>query len=417
MSAPDADRDRPFDLVLWGATGFTGALVAEYLVRQHGAKAALRWAIGGRSRAKLEQVRDRLAAIDAAAGELPILIGDGGDRASLDALAKQTRVVCSTVGPFARHGRPLVAACVEAGTDYCDSTGEPQFVRAMIDAHHERARATGARIVPCCGFDSIPSDLGNLMMQEAARTGHGAVCGEVRHYVSLRGGGFSGGTAASMVELAEEATRDPGVRRLMADPYALDPDHGPGPGGLDLQGVKWDADLQRWTGPFVMAGINARVVRRTNAMLGYAWGRDFHYVEGMSFAGGRSGFLKAAAMSAGIAAAMGAMAVPPVRRLVARRWLPASGEGPSKEVRDRSSFRSRFIGVLAGSGARMHGTVAGVGDPGYDETAKMLGESAVCLAHDRHATRTEGGVLTPASCLGMTLVQRLRKQGMTFDVT
>ncbi len=411
------EQDRPLDLVLWGATGFTGSLVAEYLTRQHGARAALRWAIGGRNRAKLEQLRDRLAVLDTTAAELPIVLGDGADRASLDAVAQTTRVVCSTAGPFSKHGRALVAACVEAGTDYCDSTGEPQFVRAVIDAHHARARATGARIVPCCGFDSIPSDLGTLMMQEAARTAHGTTCGEVRHYVSLRGGGFSGGTAASMIALMEEAARDPGVRRIMSDPYALDPEHGPGPGGTDLAPVRWDDDLQRWTGPFVMAGINARVVRRTNAMLAYGWGRDFHYVEGMSFASGRSGFLKAAGMAAGVAGALGAMALPPVRRFVADRFLPAPGEGPSKEQRARSSFKSRFVGVLAGSGARMHGTVTGVGDPGYDETAKMLGESALCLARDRDTTATQGGVLTPASCMGMTLVQRLRKQGMTFDVS
>lgn len=414
------DHDRPFDLVLWGATGFTGQLVAEYLLRQHGAQAALRWAIGGRSHAKLEQVRERLTAIDGTAAKLPIVLGDATDRASLDAIARQTRVVCSTTGPFAKVGRELVAACVDAGTDYCDSTGEPQFVRAMIDAHHQRARATGARIVHCCGFDSIPSDLGNLMMQEAARAAQGSRCVEVRHFVSLHGGGISGGTAASMVELMEEASRDPAVRRVMADPYALDPGfEGPrsGGGGMDLHGVHFDTDIGRWTGPFVMAGINARVVRRSNAMLGYAWGRDFRYVEGMSFGSGPGGWLTAASMSAGVAAVFGAMAVQPIRQFVAERFLPAPGQGPSKERRDRSSFTSRFIGVLEGSGARMRGTVRGVGDPGYDETAKMLGESSMCLARDRDTTRTEGGVLTPASCMGMTLVERLRKQGMTFDVS
>jgi short subunit dehydrogenase-like uncharacterized protein len=414
MSEPDSRR--AFDLVLWGATGFTGELVAEYLVRQHGVRAALRWAIGGRSKAKLEQVRERLVAIEPTAAELPIVLGDGTDRTSLDALARQTRVVCSTVGPFTKHGRELVAACVEAGTDYCDSTGEPQFVRAMIDAHHERARATGARIVHCCGFDSIPSDLGTLMIQEAARAAHGSNCDEVRHFVSLRGGAISGGTAASMVEIMEEGGSDPAVRRIMSDPYALDPGHGGGSRGTDLHPIQWDPDLERWTGPFVMAGINARIVRRSNAMLGYAWGRDFRYVEGMSFASGPGGWLKAAGMSAGVAAVFGAMAVPPIRQFIAERFLPAPGQGPSKERRERSSFTSRFIGALAGSGARIRGTVKGVGDPGYDETAKMLGESALCLARDRDSTRTEGGVLTPASCLGMTLVQRLRKQGMTFDV-
>jgi short subunit dehydrogenase-like uncharacterized protein len=412
------EHDRPFDLVLWGATGFTGELVAEYLLRHHGAQAALRWAIGGRSQAKLEKVRERLAAIDATAAELPIVLGDATDRASLDAVARQARVVCSTTGPFAKVGRELVAACVEAGTDYCDSTGEPQFVRSMIDAHHERARQTGARIVHCCGFDSIPSDLGNLMLQEAARTAHGSHCREVRHFVSLHGGGISGGTAASMVELMEEASRDPAVRRVMSDPYALDPGHdGPKVGGMDLNSVHFDADLGRWTGPFVMAGINARIVRRSNAMFGYAWGRDFKYVEGMSFGSGPGGWLTAAGMSAGVAAVLGAMAVSPIRQFVAERFLPAPGQGPSKERRDKSSFTSRFFGVLEGSGAVMRGTVRGVGDPGYDETAKMLGESSMCLARDRDSTRTDGGVLTPASCMGMALVERLRKQGMTFDVS
>jgi short subunit dehydrogenase-like uncharacterized protein len=410
------DGDRPFDVVLWGATGFTGRLTAEYLTRNHGVGAALRWAIGGRSRDKLERVRDGLAAIDPGARELPLLLGDGGDRASLDALARQTKVVLSTVGPFSLHGRELVAACVEAGTDYCDSTGEPQFVRAMIDAHHERARMTGARIVHCCGFDSVPSDLGTLMVQAYARDEHGSACSEVRHYVSLRGGGLSGGTVASMVALMDEASKDDRVRKLLANPYSLDPDRGDrGPDGHDPRGVAWDEDLQRWTGPFVMAAINSRVVRRSNALLGYAWGRDFRYREGMSFRSGPQGWMKAATMSVGVAAAFGIMAVPPLRRVIARR-LPAPGEGPSKEQRDRSSFVSRFVGVLEGSGGRVRGEVKGVGDPGYDETAKMLGESALCLARDRDSTRTEGGVLTPASCLGMTLIDRLRKAGMTFDV-
>jgi short subunit dehydrogenase-like uncharacterized protein len=413
--APMADR--PFDVVLWGASGFTGGLVAEYLARHHGVSAALRWAIAGRSREKLEAVRARLVAVDPSAGELPILLGDSADRASLDAIVRQTRVVCSTVGPFAVHGRELVAACVEASTDYCDSTGEPQFVRAMIDAHHDRARATGARVVSCCGFDSVPSDLGTLMVQEHARTAHGSACVQVRHAVSLRGAAMSGGTAASMVELMEQASRDAGVRRLLADPYALDPDLAGGRGvdGHDPRGVHWDPDLGRWTGPFLMAAINSRVVRRTNAMLGYAWGRDFRYRESMGFGRGPAAFGKAAGVAAGLGAAVIAMAVPPVRRVVARRLLPAPGEGPSKAVRDRCSFTSRFVGVLE-SGGRVRATVRGQGDPGYDETAKMLGEAALCLARDRATTHTGGGVLTPASCMGMTLVARLRRAGMTFDL-
>jgi short subunit dehydrogenase-like uncharacterized protein len=322
------------------------------------------------------------------------------------------------VGPFSLHGRELVAACVEAGTDYCDSTGEPQFVRAMIDRHHARARETGARIVPCCGFDSVPSDLGTLLVQERAREVYGAACAEVRHYVSIRGGAISGGTAASMVQLMEEAMRDGAVRKLLADPYALVPDHGPNgahqPDGP--RGPTFDPDVGRWVGPFVMAAINVRVVRRTNALLGYAWGRDFRYREGMAHGRGAGGWIRATSWTAGIGAALGAMALAPVRRLAQKAALPRPGEGPSKEKRDASSFESRFVGVLEGRSERVFATVRGVGDPGYDETAKMLGESALGLAFDRARTRTEGGIRTPASCLGTTLIERLQRAGMTFQM-
>lgn len=404
--------ERTYDVVLFGATGFTGKLVAEYLAK---AAPSLRWAIAGRNREKLESVR---AGLGARAAAVPILVADSADRPALDGIAREARVVCSTVGPFTLHGRQLVGACVEAGTDYCDSTGEPQFVRAMIDLHHARAKETGARIVPCCGFDSIPSDLGTLLVQHHAREAHGAACPEVRHYVRIRGGAVSGGTAASMVQIMDEASRDPSVRRLLTDPYALDPDHGPNgaqqPDGP--RGPTFDPDVGRWVGPFVMAAINVRVVRRSNALLGYAWGRDFRYREGMLFGRGAAGWMRATSMTAGIGAAMGAMALAPLRRLAARTALPRPGEGPSKEKRDASSFESRFVGVREGSSERILATVRGVGDPGYGETAKMVGESALCLAFDRASTREEGGILTPASCMGMTLVERLRRAGMTFQI-
>jgi short subunit dehydrogenase-like uncharacterized protein len=411
---------RPFDVVVWGATGYTGRLVAEYLVRHHGVGKRLRWAIGGRSRDKLEGVRRGLEAIDPAARELPLLTGDNHDRASLAAMARQTRVVASTVGPYAIHGRELVAACVEAPTDYCDLTGETPFVRDMIDQHHARARETGSRIVHCCGFDSIPSDLGTLMVQEHARATRGAPCHDVKHFVKLKGA-MSGGTAASMVQIVEEATRDRRVRRLLADPYALDPQRsGRGshaPDGADQRGVRWDDDVHRWTGPFVMAAINTRVVRRTNALLGYAWGEDFRYHEAMAFGRGAKGWLGAAGLSVGLAVGMGVMAVAPVRKVIAKR-LPASGEGPSPEQRESGFFVSELVGTIDGggaAGAKVRGTVRGHSDPGYGETAKMLGESALCLALDEAVPET-GGVLTPAACMGMRLVERLRAAGMTFEV-
>jgi short subunit dehydrogenase-like uncharacterized protein len=411
---------RRFDVVLWGATGFTGALVAEYLARHYG-NGELRWAIAGRSRDKLEKVRAGLAAAAPGAADLPILVGDSEDRASLDAIARDASVVVSTVGPYALYGSDLVAACVEAGADYCDLTGEPQFIRRMIDKHHAGARASGARIVHCCGFDSIPSDLGTLMVQTHMRERHGGPAAEVRCSQSSNGFAFSGGTVASMLQVTKEAASDGRVRRLLLDPYSLDPDHGRG--GRDQRdqlGVRWDPDLKRWTGPFALAATNARVVRRSNALLGYPYGRDFRYREAMSTKGGAGGWLQAATMSAGTSAFFTGAAVPPVRWLL-EKALPAPGEGPSKEERERGRFTTRFVAVGeardGAAPAKVFGTVRGMQDPGYGETAKMLTESAVCLALDADTTAAAGGVLTPGSCMGMRLVERLRAAGMTFETS
>jgi short subunit dehydrogenase-like uncharacterized protein len=423
MTAASPPRlSRELDVVLWGATGFTGKLVAERLASAYGVGGKLRWAIGGRSREKLEAVRAGLEAIDPRARGLPIVLGDNRDRESLAAAARNARVVASTVGPFTVHGRELVAACVDEGTDYCDLTGEPQFVRDMIDRHHAPARAKGARIVHCCGFDSIPSDLGTLMVQTYMRDAHGGRCSQVKCLVGPFKGGASGGTVASMMQVVEEASRDRRVRQVLTNPYSLDPERGePGPDGRDQLGVRWDRDLGRWTGPFLMAGINARMVRRTNALLGYAYGRDFRYSEAMGFQSGPKGLVTATAMSVGLAGLFAAAAVKPVRRLLQRNVLPQPGEGPSRETRDGGYFVCNFVGSGETNNgappAKVFGTVKGTSDPGYGETAKMLSESAVCLALDGDAIAREGGVLTPAACMGMRLVERLRAAGMTFEAT
>jgi short subunit dehydrogenase-like uncharacterized protein len=417
-STPRASR--PFDLVLWGATGFTGQLVAEYLTSSYGVDKTLRWALGGRNREKLEKVRAVLAAIDPRASELPIVIGDSDDRASLDAIVRKARVVVSTVGPYTIHGPELVAACVDAGTDYCDLTGESPFIRDMIDRHHARAQQTGARIVHSCGYDSIPSDLGTLVAQETMKKRHGAPCGEVRCFAGESKGGVSGGTVASMLHLADLATHDARIRRILADPYSLDPgrtERGPDRG--DQLGVRFDPDLGRWTGPFMMAGINTRIVRRTNALLGYAYGRTFRYRESMSFREGPRGLAGALATSFGTAGALGLMALSPARKLLARA-LPSPGEGPSKAARERGYFVTRVLGIgeaRNGSRAKVLVTVKGKGDPGYGATSRMLSESAVCLALDGDAIASGGGVLTPAACMGLRLVERLARVGITFDAT
>ncbi|NVB43157.1 saccharopine dehydrogenase NADP-binding domain-containing protein [Pseudenhygromyxa sp. WMMC2535] len=413
MTEPTVKRDH--DLVLWGATGFTGALVAEYLVR-NGALDELRLALAGRSRDKLEALRDQLAAIVPAAAELPLLIGDSFDRASLDAIASSTKVVCSTVGPYAKYGEAVVAACVTHGTHYCDLTGEAQFVHRMIASHHERAVLNGARIVHCCGYDSLPSDLGTYMLHRAfaERGGH---VERVRFFAGESKGGASGGTIASMLHMVDEVSRDRSVLKILANPYSLYPkSEPPGRDGGDQNGVRLDRDLGMWTGPFVMAAINAKVVRRSNALLDFAYGREFRYAESMSTGRGVRGLAFAAALSVGVGVGLGLMAIGPARRLIERR-LPKPGEGPDRDTREAGYFVCRLIadGVdQSGRRLQLRGRVEGTNDPGYGETAKMLGESARCLALD--ALDSPGGIRTPASTMGDALLERLRRAGMTFRV-
>lgn len=391
------------DLVLWGATGFTGRLVVAYLARH--APPGLRWALGGRDRARLEQLRADLGV------PVEIVTGDALDRPSMDTVVRTARVVVSTVGPYARFGTPLVEACVAQGASYCDLTGEPQWIRANIDRFHARAAETGARIVHCCGFDSIPSDLGVWMLHDHLRRTHGRRLASARFYVTKIRGSFSGGTAASMMNVLEEAGRDREVRRLLVDPYSLNPEgERSGQDGKDRTGARFEDDLGRWTAPFLMAAINTRVVRRSNALMGWPYGRDFRYDEAMA----APGPLRAHAIAAGMNAfALGA-STRPVRALM-RRFLPAPGEGPSAEERQRGSFEATLPGRSDGDpSVEVRGVVRGGQDPGYGETSKMLAESALCLALDDLPPR--GGILTPASCFGVKLLERLRAAGMIFEV-
>jgi short subunit dehydrogenase-like uncharacterized protein len=419
MEQPPPRGERPYRWVLFGATGFTGRLVAEYLLAQAPADAP--WAIAGRSRGKLEALRDELADRWPRARELPLLVADSGDRSSLDALAAAADVVATTVGPYATYGSELVGACVAAGTHYCDLTGEVHFIRRMIDAHHEAARERGARIVHCCGFDSIPSDLGTLMITDALEA-RGATPEAVRFYAGESRGGFSGGTIASMLALLDEAKRDREVRRILGHPYALNPEGArQGPDGSDQTGVRFDEALGMWTAPFVMAAINTRVVRRSIALRGAPFGDGFRYSEVMSTGKGPAGLARATAIAAGLGGFLAATSVGPLRRQLEKR-LPAPGEGPSEAARQAGYFVIRLIGRGRGpDGQRVEvrGKVAGNQDPGYGETAKMLGESAMCLALDGDrlpAAPGGGGVLTPATAMGTTLLDRLRAAGMTFEV-
>ncbi len=394
--------DRPWDVVVWGATGFTGRLVAESLAA--GAPEGLRWALGGRDRERLERLR---AELGVAAG---IVVADAHDPASLTSLARSARVVASTVGPYARHGTPLVAACVEAGTHYADLTGEITWMRASIDAFHEAARASGAKIVHACGFDSVPSDLGLWWLQQQSLARHGRPCATVVHGFGPMAGGVSGGTVASALAMVEAAVADPGVRRALADPDLLAPGGVASPRERRPWWPHFDGDLAAWTAPFFMAGVNERVARRTRALLGEPWGPRFRYEECWR----ARGWPEAAAVSLAVLARPVLLAIGPVRRWAARRILPSPGEGPSAERRARGFFRTLLVGRVDGVAAPVVARLACDLDPGYGATALMLREAALSLALDDLGE--EGGVLTPATAFGERLVARLRRVGFRFEV-
>jgi short subunit dehydrogenase-like uncharacterized protein len=400
-------------VVLFGATGFVGQIVARHLFRRHGAGRELRWAIAGRSEKKLKAVR---AGLGAGAENLPLVVADANDDAAIKALCADTRVVASTVGPYALHGSILVRACAEAGTDYCDLSGEVQWIARMIAAHNDSARRTGARIVHGCGFDSIPSDLGTWFLQQRARERLGAPCARVKLRVRNARGGLSGGTAASLINAMQEAG-DPEVRRLMADPYAIAPGGSGGrPRQPEVRFAEYDDDARSWIAPFVMAAINTRTVHRTNALAADAYGTDFVYDEATLTGPGVKGLATAIAMGAGIRGLMLAAALPPSRWLLKKFVLPKPGEGPSPEAQEKGGFDLRLFGI-AEDGSVLRAKVTGDRDPGYGSTAKMLGEAAACLALDVPKAALPGGFWTPATALGERLLARLTAHaGLTFEV-
>jgi short subunit dehydrogenase-like uncharacterized protein len=392
MATIPEPAERDLDIVLLGATGFTGALTAHYLA-EHG-PSGLRWALAGRSRSKLESVRDGLATTDAALADLELIEADSGDRASLDALARRTKVVITTVGPYLQLGEPLVAACAEAGTDYVDLTGEPEFVDRMYVAHHDAAQRSGARIVHACGFDSIPHDLGAYYtVQQLAAQGPVAVRGVVR-----AGAMFSGGTFHSAMGAFSRARQ---MREAMQARRKVEPR----PAGRSSKAVAGkphhDKLLGLWLLP--LPTIDPFIVARSGAALP-AYGPRFTYSH---FAGSKT-LRYAAGGAVGVTAIALAAQVPPLRKLLLSRVK--QGEGPSPERRATSWFSVDFVGE--GDGRTVHTKVSG-GDPGYDETAKMLAESALCLALDDNPVAA--GCVTTAQAVGDNLMARLVAAGIRFE--
>ena len=401
---------RRFDLVVFGATSFVGQILCRHLVERHGTDGALRWAIAGRDAAKLDAVASDTGA------DVPRIVADASDAEALAELAASTRVVVSTVGPYALYGSPLVAAVAAAGTDYCDLTGEPQWMRRMIDAHSAVAESSGARIIHACGFDSIPSDLGVWFTQQRALERFDVACDRIAMRVKGAKGGASGGTIASMMNLMEEAAGDPELRKLLADPYALaPPDLRSGVDQPEITRPTHDAASGAWAAPFVMAAVNTRVVQRSHALLGRPWGRGFRYDEAMVMGPGPLGAAKAGGLVAGIVAFMGLAAFGPTRKLLNRFVLPKPGSGPSPEAQRAGYFDIRFFGTTA-DGRSIRTQVVGDRDPGYGSTARMLGETAAALVElDRD--RVGGGFWTPSTAFGDQLVERLEAHaGLRFNV-
>ena len=402
--------DRELDVVVFGATGFAGRLVAEYLAGH--APGGVRIGLAGRSAQRLADVREGLGA---AASAWPLLVADSADPVSVAAMARSARVVVSTVGPYRAHGLELVAACAAAGTDYADLSGEVLFIRDSIDRCHEMAAGAGARIVHGCGFDSVPSDLGVLLLHHAARADDAGDLQDTTLVVTALKGGLSGGTLASMLAQQDEVRSSAERRRVVADPYGLSPDRAAEPDlgdERDLDWVRYDSVLRTWVGPFVMAGINTRVVRRSNALQGWAYGRRFRYREVTGFGAGPAAPLLGAAVSAGVMAAEAGLTFGPSRALLGR-LLPAPGQGPSEKTRRTGLFRIQIHARTSG-GTHYLARIEAQGDPGYAATSVMLGESALCLAQDQDRLPDRAGVLTPATAMGGVLAGRLRSAGQTL---
>jgi len=385
---------REFDIIVYGATGFTGRLVAEYLVQAY--PSGVRWAMAGRSLSKLQQVQGEIGA----PADTALIAANSDDPASLTAMCERATVVISTVGPYQLYGSDLVAACAATGTAYVDLCGEPAWMRQMIDAHEAAAKASGARIVFSCGFDSIPFDLGVLTLQDAARAKFGGPAQRVKGRVRIMKGGFSGGTAASLKATLAAAAKNPSILALLINPFALTPGFtGPSqPKGLLPE---YDKTIEAWVAPFIMAPINTKNVHRTNFLLGdgqgKGYGADFVYDEMMVAGLGDIG--KAAAE-----------AIARINPLASDKG-PKPGEGPSKEERESGHYDILFIGETPDH-KRIECVVTGDRDPGYGSTSKMITESALCLVRD---VAGEGGIWTPGALMGATLRDRLAaKAGLTF---
>ncbi len=400
------------ELVVFGATSFVGQILCHHLVERF-APDELNWAMAGRSAAKLDRLRKSLPDSHQ---DIPSIVADAADEAALRTMVGQARVVISTVGPYDLYGEPLVKVCAETGTDYCDLTGEVQWIRRMIEAYEDVATTSGARIVHCCGFDSLPSDLGVYFLQQHAMERFGSYCERVKMRVRAMRGGASGGTIASMMNIAKQVAADPKLRRELADPYSICPrDSKPSTRQPNVSFAQHDADFDAWVTPFVMAGINTRIVHRSNALSDYSYGKNFRYDEAVLTGRGVKGRVAATTAAVALGSFMAGASMAPTRWAL-EKFVPAQGEGPSPKQQEEGFFNLLFLGKTD-KGDEIQVKVTGDRDPGYGSTAKMLTQAGLCLARDIDKEATPGGFWTPATIFDGQLIQRLREHaGLTFEL-
>lgn len=408
--------NRPYAVVLYGATSFVGQITAKYLSQFLADSNDVEWAIAGRDEEKLKKLQSEISD-SGSAKKVDIIIANSNDEASLDEMTKQAKVVISTVGPYLKYGEPLIKSCANNGTDYVDLTGEAIFIKDMMDKYQDTASQSGARIVNSCGFDSIPSDLGVYFTQQQAEKQFDEVCEKIHMRVKAAKGGLSGGTVASMATIFEEVGKDKSRRKQVANPYLLNDDaDAPNVRQKNISKPEYDSEHSRWLAPFVMASINTRIVHRTNQLTDYEYGREFKYDEAMWMKDGVKGQLTSYALSAGLFGFATTMMFKPSRELLSKHVLPKSGSGPSKSEQENGYFDIRFFGYTA-SNDSISTKVTGDRDPGYGSTSRMLAQSALCLAQDISHQDVKGGFWTPASAMGDKLIARLEEHsGLSFEV-
>lgn len=398
-----------YDIVIFGATSFVGQILCQYMVAQY-PEGEIAWAAAGRSQSKLNSVVKSLKQ------NIPTIIADSDDEMLLRYMAEQSKVIISTVGPYALYGSSLVKVCAESGTDYVDLTGEPQWIRKMINLHEATAKASGARIVHCCGFDSIPLDLGNFYLQQQAQKVYCAPCTTVKMAVYQMKGAGSGGTFASGINMFKEASTDAELSKGLKDPYFLcSKEHGFSAVQRDVQTAVYDEDFDAWVAPFVMAVINTKIVHRSNELNGKAFGEKFKYDEVIRIGKGFGSHITASAIGLGMRIFPLAITLPPSGYLI-EKILPKPGEGPSVKQQNSGFFDLRFIGKTD-AGQRLTVKVTGDKDPGYGSTAKMLVQAGLCLAQDISKAKKAGGFWTTATVMGEPLIKRLTERaGLTFTL-